>query len=376
MTISKAQFPILQSGIYANHAAVSPWPDVVSDAIAAFAEENKVAGPRNYRDWITRERQLRGQITTLIGADSSQDIALLKNTTEGICTVAFGFPWCNGDNVVIPKGEFPSNRLPWLAQQKRDVEIREVDVRDTSDPEGALLAAMDDKTRILAVSSVQYSDGFRLDVSKLGSACQVADVFFFVDAIQHLGALPIDVDSSHIDCLAADAHKWLLGPEGIAIFFCREPLRSMLKLQQVGWHMYENPWIFDRPDWSPAKSAKRFEAGTPNTLGQVGLNASLSTFLEQGMSAVSDAILRNTRMLTNGISSMPGLRVSSRTSKNRQSGIVSFNTTDHDLRELYGRITKAGVDCALRSGSIRLSPHYYQDEMVMERLLEIVEDSL
>lgn len=374
--MNQEQFPILKSGIYANHAAVSPWPENTSDAVAAFAAENNQDGPRNYPQWIARERQLRSHAASLIGAASVNDIAFLKNTTEGICTLAFGFPWRSGDNVVIPKDEFPSNRLPWFAQAERGVEVREVDIRAKADPETSLINAMDDKTRILAVSSVQYNDGFALRLEKLGAACQAQEVTFFVDAIQHLGALPMDVEALHIDCLAADAHKWMLGPEGIAISHCREPLRSCLQLLQVGWHMYDNPWVFDRPDWSPSSSARRFEAGTPNTLGQVGLNASLTLLLETGMQKVSKAILANTAALTAGLLSLPGVTISSPCETARQSGIVSFKTKNQDLREVFGRIKRAGVDCALRGGSIRLSPHHYQDGGVMEKLLEKVEDAL
>ncbi len=344
--------------------------------MADFARENTQAGPRNYRDWIAREKNLRLRVATFIGAHSGEDIALLKNTTEGICTVAFGYPWQAGDNVVIPEGEFPSNRLPWLAQEKHGIEIREVDLRGPDEPEDALIASIDEGTRILAVSSVQYSDGLRLNLGKLGAACRETETFFFVDAIQHLGALSMNAEECHIDCLAADAHKWMLGPEGIAIFYCREPLRSKLELNQVGWHMYDNPWIFERPDWSPSSSAKRFEAGTPNTIGQVALSACLDLFQELGTRKIENAVLRNSEMLLRGLSDLPGVELRSSGERKRLSGIVSFEIRNRNLREVYGRMTRAGVDCALRGGSLRLSPHFYQDEQVMEKLLEIVEGAL
>ena len=178
------QFPILKHGIYANHAAISPWPGVTSHAVAALAHENAMTGPAHYKAWIARERDLRERLATLLGAGSIQDIAILGNTSDGLCRVAFGYPWREGDNIVLPLGEFPSNRLPWKAQERRGVELREVHLREGTSPEDALIGAMDDSTRVLAVSSVQFSDGLRLDLQRLGAACRQAEVLFVVDAIQ------------------------------------------------------------------------------------------------------------------------------------------------------------------------------------------------
>lgn len=369
-------FPILKRGLYVNHAAIAPWPRTAAEAVAAFAEENARLGPERYRHWIARENDLRGKLATLLGAGGRQDIALLKNTTEGICTVAFGFSWRNGDNVVLPASEFPSNRLPWLAQEKRGVRLREVDIRAGDDPESALIAAMDERTRVLAVSSVHYGDGLRLDLRRLGAACSQRDVLFFVDAIQQLGALSIDVLACRVDCLAADAHKWLLGPEGVAVFYCNERARSQIALQQLGWHMFDNPWHFDRKDWTPAESARRFEAGSPNSLGQAGLHASLTMILNIGMEEISERVLANTRYLVEGLSALPRVTVRSARAPERQSGIVSFSASHVEARTIHQRLQKASVSCALRGDAVRLSPHFYQNEVVLEKLLGHIEDAL
>jgi len=198
------QFPILQHGLYFNHAAVGPWPRCTAEAVHSFAEENMRQGSAAYREWIAREKSLRQGLVELTGASSVDDIALLKNTTECISAVAFGLDWKPGDNIVLPCAEFSSNRLPWLAQAARGVEIREVDIRTAEHAETALLEAMDQNTRLLTVSAVQWNDGFRLDLQALGEACRKEDVLFFVDAIQQLGALPLDVEACRIDFLAAD----------------------------------------------------------------------------------------------------------------------------------------------------------------------------
>jgi selenocysteine lyase/cysteine desulfurase len=369
------QFPILEQGLYLNHAAIAPWPRVCTRAVQDFAQENSTHGPGRYREWIAREKRLRRNLARLLGAQAA-DIALLKNTTEGISMVAAGLDWKPGDNIVLPLGEFPSNRLPWEAQRDRGVEIRVVDIRAAAHAEHALIAAMDENTRLLSVSAVQWSDGFRLDLEKLGRSCRAQDVLFFVDAIQQLGALPLDVDDCHIDFLAADAHKWLLGPEGIAVFYCRETVRPRLRLSQQGWHMVDNPWNFDRPDWTPSASARRFEAGSPNSLGQVALDASVSLLLEIGMDRISHRILDNTDFLMNRLAALPGIEVSSRTEMERRSGIVSCRPLNHGAGDLYRSLLEHRVSCALRHGQIRFSPHFYQDRQVLSGLLELLESLL
>lgn len=367
------QFPILDRGLYFNHAAVGPWPRCAAEAVQSFAEENAVQGSASYRDWYARENALRKNLAALTAARSANDIALLKNTTEGICVVAFGLDWRAGDNVVLPRGEFPSNRLPWLAQTRRGVEIREIDIRTAPNAEAALLDAVDDRTRVLTVSAVQWEDGFRLNLEPLGLECEKRGVLFFVDAIQQLGALPMDVEACRIDFLAADAHKWLLSPEGIAVFYSRGEARSQLKLLQRGWHMFDNPWQFERDDWTPSKSARRFEAGTPNTVGQAAFHASTSLLLDFGMDKVGGRVLSNTDQLVSGLSELPGFRVTSPTAPERRSGIVAFDHERIAAVDLHERLTGAGVSCVVRGGSVRLSPHFYQGMPQISTFFEILE---
>jgi selenocysteine lyase/cysteine desulfurase len=367
-------FCIEQNRCYVNHAAISPWPLCTAAAVRQFAEENGQDGPEHYPNWIKRENELRKSLALLLHAPSIADIALLKNTTEGICTVAFGLDFQSGDNIVIPRDEFPSNSLPWLAQSSRGVDVRQVDIRQAENAETALLDAMDDRTRILAVSAVQWTDGFRLDLASLGQHCHEHGVLFFVDAIQQLGALQLDVADAHIDFLAADAHKWLLGPEGIAVFYSSAKAREQLKLLQVGWHMLENHWNFSGN--TPATTtARRFEAGSPNTLGQAAMHSSLQLLLDHGMENVERKVLANTARLLHGIPQIKGLQLVSRTETARRSGIVSFKHTIQPVNQLHDALQAAGLRCSLRNGAIRLSPHFYQGESEMRHLLEIIEQA-
>ncbi|MEJ8568350.1 aminotransferase class V-fold PLP-dependent enzyme [Elongatibacter sediminis] len=370
------QFPGAGDGVYANHAAMSPWPRCVAEAVRAFADENLNHGPANYRDWIARERRLREQLAALLEAPSPADIALVKNTTEGISLVAHGLDWQAGDRIVLPLGEFASNRLPWLAQQRHGVTLQEVDIRAAADAETALIEALDDRTRLLTVSAVQWNDGFRLDLERLGAACRAKGVLFFVDAIQQLGALPLDVSACGADFLAADAHKWLLGPEGIAVFYSRPEARARLRLRQHGWHMFENPWAFERSDWTPASSARRFEAGSPNSLGQVALAAALELLATVGPDIVAERVRGNSGWLLEGLDELSAVETISRAAPERLSGIVSFRPRSMPAGALHRALQARGIETSVRAGAIRLSPHFYQGSDELERLLEGIREGL
>jgi selenocysteine lyase/cysteine desulfurase len=370
------EFPILEHGLYANHAAIGPWPRAASQAVVKFAQENCEIGAEKYSHWLKREQHLRKNLAGLLNADAPEDIALLKNTTEGICIVASGIDWRSGDNVVLPADEFPSNRLPWLALQRLGVDVREVDIRSCQDPEQALLARMDKRTRLLSVSAVQWTDGLRLQLEVLGAACRQNDTLFFVDAIQQLGAMQMDVQACGIDFLAADGHKWLLAPEGIAVFYCRQSARESLQLGQLGWHMVDEPYQFNRDQWQPSKTATRFEAGSPNTLGQAALHASVSLLQNVGMLQVEACITANSLSLSEGLADIPGLELVRPFDRHRVSGIVSFRIPDKGPAEIHRALQQRQLICAIRGDAIRLSPHFYQAGKPLQEILAVIEDTV
>ncbi|HKX54836.1 MAG TPA: aminotransferase class V-fold PLP-dependent enzyme, partial [Xanthomonadales bacterium] len=197
-------------------------------------------------------------------------------------------------------------------------------------------------------------------------------VLFFVDAIQQLGALQLDVSAAGIDFMAADAHKWLLGPEGVAVFFSTAQARQQLKLLQLGWHSLENHWVFGS-DMTLTSSARRFEAGSPNSLGQVAMHASLRLLQEVGMQRVEQRVLENTACLMNGLNTISQLQICSRQETARRSGMVSFRHVRKPIGELHDELQALGLRCSLRNAAIRLSPHFYQGEDVMQQVLARIE---
>ena len=352
----RQQFPSLDQMIYANHAAISPWPRVTTEAVTQFALENAESGPMHYGQWVLRETRLRQKIADMLNAGSGEDVALLQNTTEGICNVTNGVDWHRGDNVVMPAGEFLTNQLAWDALSSIGVEIRKINILDTPEPELALLNAIDDRTRVLNVSFVQWDSGFRLNLETLGKQMENSGVLFFVDAIQGFGALQIDVDRCNVDCLSAGSHKWQMGPEGMAVFYCNEPTRKLLRLSKHGWRMMDEPYRFEKTGRKPSASARRFETGSPNSLGQAALMASVSLLCELGMDVIEQKVLENTAFITGELQKLHGITLLSPAKPDHQSGIVSFAPLETDLNDLRRRLARSKVVVAIRGSAIRISP--------------------
>ncbi|TBU97768.1 aminotransferase class V-fold PLP-dependent enzyme [Stutzerimonas kirkiae] len=356
---------------YLNHAAVAPWPQCAARAVSAFAAENARLGARDYPQWLRTEQRLRERLARLLNAPGTADIALVKNTSEALSFVAFGLDWRAGDQIIISDEEFPSNRVVWEALRPRGVEVVQVSLKGPS-PEADLLAACGPRTRLMAISAVQYASGLRLDLQRLGEGCEQLGVLLCIDAIQQLGALPFDVRQNRCAFAMADGHKWMLGPEGLGVFYCRSDLRERLELHEYGWHMLENAGDYDRQEWKPARTARRFECGSPNMLGAVALEASLSLLEEVSIAQVGKSIAQRIEHLRRELGNIAGLQLLSPSEPARRSGILTFRLDGWDNGELFERLKAEQVVCAQRGGGIRFSPHFYTPEEVIEDSITIV----
>ena len=366
-----SEFPHHPGLRYLNHAAVAPWPKRAADAVAAFTQENILQGARDYPRWLTIEKRLRERLMRLVNAQSTGDIALVKNTSEALSFVAFGLDWRPGDQVVISDQEFPSNRIVWEALKPRGVEVIQVSL-DGDNPEGNLLAACTSRTRLLSISAVQYASGLRMDLERLGAGCRQRGVLYCIDAIQQLGALPFDVQAYDCAFAMADGHKWMLGPEGLGVFYCRAAEREQLALQEYGWHMLENAGNYDLAGWQPARSARRFECGSPNMLGAVALDASLGLLEEVGMASVGELVQTRVQQLHDGLGRINGASLHSPLEPGRRAGILTFSLAGWDNIRLLERLRAEQVVCIQRGAGIRLSPHFYTSEAVIEETLALI----
>ncbi|QPK63959.1 aminotransferase class V-fold PLP-dependent enzyme [Methylomonas sp. LL1] len=365
------EFALTDDLIYLNHAAVAPWPKRTRDAVVRFAEQNTVYGSHYYLDWLKQEADIRRQLQALINAPSADDIALVKNTSEALSFVAYGLPWQTGDNIVSSNEEFPSNRLPWQSLADQGVEFRQADLASAESPEDALFALVDGNTRLLTISSIQFTSGLRMDLQRIGHFCKQRDILFCIDAIQSLGAVQFDVQAYKADFVMADGHKWMFGPEGLGVFYTSAEARNKLKLTQFGWHMMKDTHNYENLPWEIHPTARRFECGSPNMLGIHAFSASLSLLLETGMEAVESRVIERTDYLKHAIAANDQLVLLSRWDSPLKSGIVTFKHNMLANEALYQHLQQNGVVCAMRGGGIRFSPHFYNTFEEMDRALEL-----
>ncbi len=372
--IDKNEFPHIDKLIYLNHAAVAPWPRSVAAAVSEFAEQNVLYGAQHYPRWLGTEISLRQRLARLINAPSPDDIALLKNTSEALSVVAYGIDWQAGDNIVTSDQEFPSNRIVWESLQQFGVELREVDLNSAATPEEALIQQMDANTRLLTISSIQYASGLKMDLAPLGRHCRTNNSYFCVDAIQSLGALPFDAQAIEADFIMADGHKWMLGPEGLALFYCRAELRDRLKLHQYGWHMIDPLGDYDQKTWTIVKSARRFECGSPNMVAIHALNAAIGLILNTGLETIEQQLLQRSEHMMAIINDHPRLTLLTPTESGRYGGIVTFDAEGVEQQALHQHLMADGVICAQRGGGIRFSPHFYTPLAQLEQAFEKVDE--
>lgn len=362
-TLLNNEFPVNQEFAYLNHAAVAPWPESARRAVAHFAQQNTHAGAAHYPDWLVVESQLRANLAQMINAPT-ETVAFVKNTSEALSFVAYGIDWQQGDRVVIPDEEFPSNRIVWESLREKGVVVETVSLSG-EDPEERLLRAIAQSPRLVSVSAVQYATGIRLDLKRIGEACKANGVLFCVDAIQIIGALQFDVQACHCDFAMADGHKWLLGPEGLGVFYIRPEVMDQLTLNEYGWHMIEHAGDYSRTDWTPASSARRFECGSPNLLAAHALKASTDLLIAEGMDRVEKAICEKTQYLADALQ-QAGARLITPEHSIGRSGILTFNTNGKDPKDVWQALMKERVICMHRGGGLRFSPHCHTPQSTLD----------
>lgn len=353
---------------YFDHAAVAPLPLSTRDAIVAWAQGACEQGDLVWPEWSQRAEALRGLLSDLLHAER-EEIALVRNTTEGISLVAEGFPWKPGDNAVILADEFPSNQYPWLNLADRGVETRRVPVEGGRVDLDRIASACDGRTRVVSASWVGYVSGWRNDLAALAEIAHRAGAFLFVDAIQGLGVFPLDVQEVDVDFLAADGHKWMLGPEGCGVLFVRRCHLARLRALGVGWNSVVGSHDFSRIELRLKASAERYEGGSANLLGMHGLAASLELLMRYGTDALARRILEIGDLACRRLSEAGAVICSDR-SPEHASGIISFELPGTDPQETRQRCLARGVVLSCRGGRLRISPHAYNSVEDVERLVE------
>lgn len=366
---TRSFFPVCRELVYLNHAGVAPISTRAQEALARYAAEATRRGAFDYaRVYDAEVERVRGRAALLLGA-RPEEIAFVRNTSEGLGIVANGLDWRPRDRILTCDLEYPSNVYPWWSLRDRDVET--VMLRGS---EGRLPlervdeALRDPRVRLLALSSVEYGSGFRNDLVTLGRLCRDRGVLFCVDAIQSVGCLPLDVEEAGVDFLAADGHKWLLSVEGCGIFFCSRRVLDRVRPRVVGWRSVVDNWDYDRYHLELQPGAGRFEDGSPNTAGIFALGAAVDLLLELGLEAVETRVHDLTQRLVQGLRAR-GFPVLSPRAHGETSGIVSFQVPGEPVGRSVERLREQRIFVVARRGGVRASPHFYNSEGEIDSLL-------
>jgi cysteine desulfurase / selenocysteine lyase len=357
--VYRCEFPVTGKYIFLDHAGVAPISRRVRTAVGKFLAESTEGGSFYYPAWSQQVEEIRRTCALLVNA-GPDEIAFVKNTSHGLSIVAQGIDWQPGDNVLIYEKEFPSNIYPWLNLRSKGVEVRIIPSRDGRIAMQDIELLMDARTRLLAISSVQFSNGFRVDLKKTGVLCREKQVFFCVDAIQSLGIIPMDVRDCHIDFLSADAHKWLLGPEGIGIFYCRKELAERLSPPLVGWKSVRNEFEFDSPEFLLKTTALRFEEGSMNLMGIFGLGSALDLLFEVGIEHIERRVLDLGDLILKEAEKR-GYRVLTPVARHERGGNITF-LGNLDPANMMGALREKRIMVNARGGGLRVSPHFYNTE--------------
>jgi cysteine desulfurase / selenocysteine lyase len=360
----RGSFPVTERLIYLNHAGVAPLSRPAAEAMRGLADDALHFGSLHYAAWLGAYDGLRASAARLMGA-APEEIAIVKNTSEGIATIAMGLDWRPGDKVVAFEEEFPANYFPWKRLEARGVKIEWLSVFDPLERVDAACRG----ARLLAISFVQYLSGFRADLEKIGEICHRRGCLFLVDAIQGLGAFPVDVHKARIHALAADGHKWLLGPEGCGILYVQKDLQDSVEPVEFGWTNVAKFNDYASRDMTLRSNAGRYECGTLNTIGCYGLKAAIDFLLDVGVERIAPAVESLGDQVAEGVKAKGYQTLGGRTGSSG-AGIVSFRRDDVDSHVAVRQLREKDIVAAVRQGWVRVSPHFYISPADIDRAIQ------
>jgi len=364
----RSHFPIAGRFAYLNHASVSPLSIDSRDAMSRMLEGVSSGADRRFPEWEQSNTWSRAAAARLVNA-KPHEIAFLRNTSEGLSVIANGINWRRGDNIVTSEAEFPANIYPWMrVQQLGHVELRLQPARNGWVDTEELLSRIDERTRLVSVSWVQFGSGQRLDIRRIGRHCRERNVLFVVDAIQGLGALQLDVERDCVDAFASGGHKFLLGPKGVAILFVSDRVLDCIRPTVIGWTAVKEYRDYLLHDLDFRDGAARFEGGTLNEAGICGLGHSIDLMLNAGPERIERHLLSLNEYICHGLRER-GYEVNGHTASER-SAIVVCQHPAHRAEDLLATLEEKDVIISARLGKLRIAPHFYNSREDADRLLE------
>ncbi len=363
-------FPVTLQKVYLNHAAISPFSIRVTERLEWFLDERSFGEIDAFQKANEIRNRLRVNLAELINANP-QNIAFITNTSEGFNHLTQGLDWEEGDEIILFDCEFPSNIYPFLNLEKRKgVKIKFVPAPGGIIDLDSIKKAITPRTRLLSISYVEFLSGFKNDLKAIGTICKENEIIFSVDSIQGLGALPLDVRACHIDFLSNGGHKWLMGPMGAGFMYISPQLFKKLKPAYTGWLAVENAWDFLDYQLDFLPEARRYEFGTANFMGLVGLSASVELLKEVGLTNIHSHLLEIGEFLVEELTKL-GMRFVNSMDRTHWAGIYSF--AGDDVEALFQSLKEKNIICSMRNGLLRIAPHFYNTREEIETLVQEVE---
>jgi selenocysteine lyase/cysteine desulfurase len=371
--LRQREFPVTRGKIFLAHAGVCPLPRRVADAISECARQGTLGDQEAFMlHRLDDARKLASQLLNC----QPDEIALVGPTSLGLSFVAAGLNFRKGDNVLIYHDDYPSNVYPWMSLAEKGVEVRLLNTRGLGviRPRD-VIGQIDENTRLVALASCHFISGFRIEIDAIGKFLREHGILFCLDAIQTFGAFPTTVE--RVDFLAADAHKWLLGPCAAGIFYVRRELQEKLNPPVYGWHNVRNPNFVAQEEIVFRSGALKYEAGTQNLIGLVGLIAAMELALEIGVENIAAELLRKRAWLIPALQTKGFTVLNADAKAENAGGIISCYQAGKDLAALNQKLTEAGIVASLRTDRqgqnyIRLSPHFYNTDAELRRVLELL----
>ena len=374
----RSLFPFLKQGTcYLNHAAISPLSTRVTNAIKKRLDIRSLGSIEAFAQDKPVIDDCRAQIARLVKAESEERIAFVPNTSSGLNIIANGIKWTPGDQILIGDVEFPTNVYPFLNLRRLGVDVKLI-----ANDHGTVTAEMIEKattpkTKLISISTVQFLSGYRADMQRIGNWCRQHDIWFVVDGIQAVGAIELDVVSSHVDALCAGSHKWQMGPQGLGFLYVNKKMQDAIQPSNAGWLSVTAPWELLDYNLEFLPTAMRYELGTMNANGIVGYHASLKLLNEIGIRKIQKRILELTSRILSEFTHWNDLNILTPFDDQRRAGIVTIDLPEMvDPDALIDSLSKENIVVAIRNGMLRLSPHFYNTEQEVDHSVSIISDLL
>ncbi|MBK8465370.1 MAG: aminotransferase class V-fold PLP-dependent enzyme [Chloracidobacterium sp.] len=368
----RSLFPALENLTYLNSAAVSPIPTMAIEAINVQLNDVATHGSAHYTDWIDTKSRARALIAEMLCVRPEQ-IAFMRNTSDGFASIANGLNWTNGDNIVSFANEFPSNFYPWRRiRDEFGVELRLCPERDGRIDLDEFISLIDANTKVVAISSVQYASGYRADLERMGRAARAVDALFCVDIIQGFGALPYDLPAQFVDVACGAGHKWLCAPEGCGIIYLSDRAHERVKPTFIGWISVETPWDFVDREQPFKPNALAWESGTGTSSLFYGLEQSLKLLHETGAKKIDDHLMALTDHLCDGLVGKDYEIVSSRATGEKSQIVCIKHRGGMTSNQIAAHLESEKIIVSPRGDRVRIAPHFYNNIDDIERLLEVL----